>query len=324
MTEMQQQLKDRRRFYKTVTMVMAFSLVSFLFICYGNVLYREAWLYYVKTFGDYRYEEFQIFIILCNLVTYGAPLLIFMPFKALPYKKTLAAPKKSVKHLWLLIPTVIGGCYAVNIVLGLILNRIGSNADRFFADSPEYPISVAAIILSIITTAVMPAFFEEVMLRGIVSKALLPYGKWFAVITSSVIFAALHVQPFTMVFALCFGLIAGYLYCETGSIWLCVLLHFLNNAMSVFREYAGRVVSDDSPQMMAYGYILLALAVFSLLGYAYYMVSGFTKTKDITAKPPLEEYHISTVYKVNSTVFNVLTLAFLLVFGYEFILRFYS
>lgn len=89
------------------------------------------------------------------------------------------------------------------------------------------------LVLMIFTTAIVPAFVEELLFRGIVLSNLMPYGKTTAVLASAFLFGIMHQNPAQFLYATAAGLVLGYIYIKTRSIWTVILLHFVNNFISV-------------------------------------------------------------------------------------------
>ncbi|AKV55956.1 CAAX amino terminal protease family protein [Bifidobacterium actinocoloniiforme DSM 22766] len=71
---------------------------------------------------------------------------------------------------------------------------------------------------------------EEVVFRGVIMNSLKPYGKVFAIITSSTMFAFFHSDISQGLFAFCIGLVLGYVACEYSIFWS-ILLHIANNLL---------------------------------------------------------------------------------------------
>ena len=91
-----------------------------------------------------------------------------------------------------------------------------------------------AIVMNFVTMAVIPAFVEEFLFRGLIQTNLRPFGRGVAIIGSAIMFGAMHQNIQQIFYATVAGLMLGYLYEETGSIWCGILLHLFNNAFSVF------------------------------------------------------------------------------------------
>ncbi len=92
---------------------------------------------------------------------------------------------------------------------------------------------------NLIVVAVIPAIGEELIFRGLVQKL---FHKWFgrifpAILVTSLLFAAMHFQFLSFLPRFSLGLILGFIFYRSGSIWLVMLLHLLNNATAVVYYY---------------------------------------------------------------------------------------
>ncbi len=87
---------------------------------------------------------------------------------------------------------------------------------------------------SLIISAVLAApLLEEILLRGIVLDGFLKqYNPAKAIVWSAVLFGVMHLVPVQVVNAFMLGLVLGWLYYRTGSLWPGICLHFVNNALS--------------------------------------------------------------------------------------------
>lgn len=85
-----------------------------------------------------------------------------------------------------------------------------------------------------ITTAVYAAIFEEWLCRGILLRGLLAkMSPLWAIVISALFFSLIHMNPWQGLNAFLFGLMIGYVYYKTGSLWLTMLLHLINNGTVV-------------------------------------------------------------------------------------------
>lgn len=91
------------------------------------------------------------------------------------------------------------------------------------------------LVLMFFTVAVVPAFVEELLFRGLVLSNLLPYGRTTAILGSAFLFGLMHQNIEQLFYATVAGLVLGWIYVKTVSIWPCVLLHFFNNFQSVLQ-----------------------------------------------------------------------------------------
>ena len=87
---------------------------------------------------------------------------------------------------------------------------------------------------SFLLAAIFAPVFEEWLCRGMVLRGLLTRMKpvW-AIVVSALFFAVIHANPWQALNAFIIGLVMGYVYYKTGSLWLTMLIHFLNNATAV-------------------------------------------------------------------------------------------
>lgn len=87
---------------------------------------------------------------------------------------------------------------------------------------------------SFLVTAIFAPIFEEWLCRGMVLRGLLSKMKpASAIVISALFFAVLHMNPWQALNAFLIGLVMGYIYYKTGSLWLTMLIHFVNNGTSV-------------------------------------------------------------------------------------------
>lgn len=167
----------------------------------------------------------------------------------------------------LMLPAVIGGigcCMAANIVTGyisVIFNNFGYEPSDIDFNLPD---GIGGFVLSMFRMAIVAGIVEEVALRGYALGNLRFYGDKFAIIMSSLVFAVIHGNfsqiPFALVSA--FGL--GYFSVKTGTMWTGVLIHMLNNALSVIFYYIPDVIGEDASAylqlVLIYGMIAAGLA----------------------------------------------------------------
>ncbi|MBN2638322.1 MAG: CPBP family intramembrane metalloprotease [Bacteroidales bacterium] len=96
-----------------------------------------------------------------------------------------------------------------------------------------------ALLLNLFVIALMPALGEELMFRGVLQQLFLSWtrNKHVAVFLTAFIFSAIHMQFFGFLPRFVLGLLLGYLFVYTNSLWVPMLVHFVNNASSVIIFY---------------------------------------------------------------------------------------
>lgn len=101
--------------------------------------------------------------------------------------------------------------------------------------------------------------FEEVVFRGVVMRSLAPYGRNFAIVTSSVMFALYHGDFTQGLFAFFVGLLFGFVAMEYSIVWS-IALHVTNNAILSGVLPALASAGGDVGNM-AYGLTLLGVGI---------------------------------------------------------------
>lgn len=123
--------------------------------------------------------------------------------------------------------------FAVNRA-GRIFESFGLGYDTGERDLPT---GFIGILLFVISTALVPALVEEFGCRGVVLGLLKPMGEGFSVLVSAVIFSFLHGNFEQIPFAFLVGLALGVIRIKTGSLYVCMAVHFVNNGISCLLSY---------------------------------------------------------------------------------------
>ena len=99
--------------------------------------------------------------------------------------------------------------------------------------------SVLGFITNLVMIAVIPALGEEFLFRGVIQRIL---TEWFknhhvAIIVSAILFSIMHFQFLGFLPRMALGILFGYLFVWTRTIWVPVIAHFVNNDMAVVFVY---------------------------------------------------------------------------------------
>lgn len=184
------------------------------------------------------YLLFQMLLYACPILLAAlcGKLMFLHLYKVYPAeKRACGLPRKPLLYIFGSVGVGYIVSLTINILFGDLLERFDTGSG-IPAGAESDPV---AIVLSYVYIAVLPAILEELLFRGTILKALLPYGRRGALIISALLFGALHIDPGTIVFASVFGYLLGLAYEYTGSIKLTVLIHFLNNVLSVTMTFLG-------------------------------------------------------------------------------------
>ena len=137
--------------------------------------------------------------------------------------------------------------------------------------------SVPALLLNILIIGVFAALSEEILFRGCLLRLLLTGGvnRHVAVWTVALIFTVMHFQLFGLVPRLLLGAYFGYLLLWSGSLWLPVAAHLLNNTLYVIVAWhqvrtEGIGAVDTEPELAAWPFIAASFVATGVLLYMMY------------------------------------------------------
>lgn len=136
--------------------------------------------------------------------------------------------------------------------------------------------TISGLTVNLLMIAVLPAIGEELFFRGVIQRIFIEWtGKsWLGVLLGASLFSFMHFQFYGFIPRLYLGIIFGFIYLWTGSIWLPVLAHFLHNAFSVLVYFfRGDIEADKGIQliqepaglvMILLGLIIVSLALWEI------------------------------------------------------------
>lgn len=99
--------------------------------------------------------------------------------------------------------------------------------------------SIWGLLFNLLVIALIPAIGEELTFRGVLQQALTKGCKnvHVAVFITAFVFSFIHFQFYGFLPRMFLGLLLGYLYYYSGSIWTSILMHFINNGTAVVLGY---------------------------------------------------------------------------------------
>lgn len=109
--------------------------------------------------------------------------------------------------------------------------------------------NVGVYLAYVLTTCIAPAIFEELLFRGVVLSGFKEYGKKVAVIVSALIFMLMHGNAEQTIHQFIIGLVIGYIFIESGNLWLGVIVHFFNNFISITELFILTLISKGMPNL---------------------------------------------------------------------------
>ena len=126
--------------------------------------------------------------------------------------------------------TILAGIAAI-----FCCDAISSLAD-FLPDLMEDTFaSIEDTWLGILAIVVAGPILEEMLFRGAITKELLKhYNPKLAILLSALVFGVFHINPAQILTAFLMGLLLAWLYYKTRSLVPGILVHILNNGLSVY------------------------------------------------------------------------------------------
>lgn len=136
--------------------------------------------------------------------------------------------------------------------------------------------SVAQLFLNAVVVAIVPAIAEELFFRGCLQNFVrlvfqnIHISVWF----TAIIFSGFHAQFFGFIPRVMLGVMLGYIFVYSGSIWVAAIAHFFNNFFALLSAYLFKLnpqwqfLSEDFafPAWMAVvSLVLIVVTVFFML-----------------------------------------------------------
>lgn len=178
---------------------------------------------------------------------------------------SLEKPESTAEFIVAVIAGV-GICMFSNIVTSYITVFIEAFGLQLKSPDIEMPSGIAGVIITVVRVVLCAAITEEIAMRGYVMGNLRAYGDKFAVLISSLMFAAMHGNLVQAPFALIAGFAIGYFSIKTGTMWTGIAIHALNNGISVAITYASEHLSETGANAIAavliYGFIFIGIVAF--------------------------------------------------------------
>lgn len=209
-------------------------------------------------------------------------------FVVIPYVKTTW--KEVSKHIW--TPTSIAVIF-LSVVMYLLMlpfaefltSFIPTTGSKWLEDFYQeimfaFEKMLDYKVAGFITVCILAPIFEEILFRGILLRGLLQNGTSpiIAIILSSFLFGAAHMNPWQFLGAGFLGAIFGYVYYRTKSLWLVMFLHALNNMISFVMMTKYETMDQNVTDPTDYTSVVICFALAILAGWGIFKLTE-KKTK---------------------------------------------
>ena len=237
-TEINKHMENIRTRYRTTMVRIGAALLLWLAMFYGFFLLAELIAMPFEYYASAEIAEvvYSISSSVAYMLAFSLAALLFHVINKQKYDQPIRFTPRLPKNSFVMIFAGIGCCFAFSVINGFIVSLLPISSTEIFTYPSEFSPD-RSIVLQFIAIALVPAFCEELLFRGVILSNLMPYGKASAIIISSVLFGLMHGSMNQFVYTTVAGIIMGAVYVYTRSIWCSILMHMINNTLSVL-QYA--------------------------------------------------------------------------------------
>ena len=127
-------------------------------------------------------------------------------------------------------------CFAVSIagsIIGSILLAIwNAVSGHSVGNTVSEVIMVSDPWQNLLAVGILAPILEELLFRKLLIDRTFVYGEKVSILLSGLLFGLFHMNFSQFFYAFGAGVLLAYLYCRSGKIWLCMLLHAIFNCYS--------------------------------------------------------------------------------------------
>ena len=149
---------------------------------------------------------------------------------------------------------------------------------QIIGEVPETDLIKNINVGTFFSVCILAPIVEELFFRGVVERILLKLktSPWVGIIASAMLFTMIHEFPYQAIGAFIGGVIYGWVYYKTKSIYLTFSMHAVNNIIA----FIGIFLDDGVGSSDAFPPILYVFAGLSLLLFIFFIVKLSYKLKD--------------------------------------------
>lgn len=138
-----------------------------------------------------------------------------------------------------------------------------------------------AFLLNLLVVAAIPALGEELIFRGVLQRLFIRASKrpHLGIWAAAFAFSAIHMQFEGFFPRLFLGALLGYLVYFSGSLWLAIIAHFVNNAMQIVVQflYDRGQIPIDLENISRFPIWLSMISLILSAALVYYLYNSSTK-----------------------------------------------
>lgn len=190
-------------------------------------------------FGSYGTLSGLLLEICVFVLCLFVPICLYFFFSGKKYTQTIPMKKPEFLQVCFGVgTTVIVGNFAASIgdtILAILFSIFGME-EKYYAmlqSDTAYPSNFWLIPLFVLVLAILPAFLEEISMRGIGVSVTRKFGILFTLLFSGFFFAFMHSSWIQIPYAFVIGIVLSYFTLRFNTIWIAILSHFIFNFNSV-------------------------------------------------------------------------------------------
>ena len=239
-----------------ITMLCVFSAV--LFSLLATLLVVLFYGFDMNSFTDYSnlnvIEGLKLFQLMSAIGLFIVPPFIYgiivskQPLSALALNK-ISAPKNWLLVVLIMVVSTPFMSWLVEFNSQLVLPDFLAPLEAWMKQSEQSAEQITKLFLTfdglgsflyiLVIVAIVPAIGEELLFRGVLQKIMVDWIKNYhiAIWVTAILFSALHMQFFGFLPRMLLGALFGYVFYWSGSLWLPILGHFINNGSVVLLSF---------------------------------------------------------------------------------------
>lgn len=219
----------------------------------------------------------------------------------------LSSPKRKSEFI-LAVVAGLGFCMIASVCTSYITIFAEALGVTLLMPDTAMPSGISGFIITCVRTVVCAAITEELCVRGYIMGNLRAYGDGFAIGMSAVIFALMHGNLIQAPFALIAGGAIGYFTIKTGTMWTGIVIHALNNFISVCISYLSQTVPQRAANVIS---IFIIYAVIMVGTLAFFLFFVMTREKRLINRcPELSSFEKIKAFTLNPAI--IISFAYML------------
>jgi membrane protease YdiL (CAAX protease family) len=145
--------------------------------------------------------------------------------------------------------------------------------------------SASDIVVNFFIVALLAAVSEELLFRGVLQRLMSTVIRniHLNIFICALIFSAIHFQFYGFLPRLVLGMVLGYAFHFSKSLWVPILIHFLNNGTAVMVDilYKRNLISLNPHENEYFGFVGLSISIISTITLFWYWIKIYKKSEKL-------------------------------------------